>query len=315
LRGGEVEAVCPTCGARFTVPETVATTECPYCGTVFHVARGERVGVEHFYFPPSDRDPFDMTLRFVERQYGVPLDVRRASTLLRGTLHVVPVYFYHLHGRAKALLKSKKLGAFEAVAEEVDDVGVVAVRGPLRELLKGYPFPIRGKRFFDERVRHMGVYYEPEISQDEAKREAEATLRERLREEAEEMADSVEGLREELLRVEFKGLVHYPVWEIEYEYRGEAYRAFVDGVTGAVIRAEHPLSVKGRAMVALMGLTLLAVGVMGALVILAVGFKEVAKLAGAFASLAAGAVSSAPLFRRGVIHKVVSSEISVIMEK
>jgi len=68
-------------------------------------------------------------------------------------------------------------------------------------------------------------------------------------------------------------------------------------------------------MMALMGLTLLAVGAMGALAIFAVGFKEIAKLAGAFASLAAGAVSSAPLFRRGVTHKVVSSEISVIMEK
>jgi len=315
LSAREIIAECPTCGAKFSVPETVATTECPYCGTVFNVKRKVKVEVDHFYFPLSKRDPYDSLLRFIECQYGVPVDIKRNFTITRGTLHIIPVYFYHLHGRARVTVRSRRLKTFNAVVEEVDDVGIVAVKGPLRDLLKDYPFPIRGKKFFEERIKRIGIYYDPEISREEAERIASTRLSRRLREEAEELGERVRDFKEELFKVEFKGLVHYPVWELEYGYKGTTYKAYVDGATGVIIRAEHPLSVKGRVIQIAIGGLLLVIGVVAAFTIINLGFSENAKLFGTLASLIDGVVASLPLFTRSVRQKVIASEVEVIKEK
>jgi len=311
----EVVVECPTCGAKFSVPETVTTTECPYCGTVFNVKLKEEVGINHFYFPLSKRDPYDSLLRFIECQYGVPADIRRNSTIVRGTLYMVPVYFYHIHGKARVLVKSRKLKTFSTTVEEVDDIGIVAIKGRLSELLEDYPFPIRGKKFFEERVKEMGVYYSPEIGREEAERIASTKLSERLRKEARELGEKVESFKEETFKVEFKGLVHYPIWEIEYEYDGERYRAYVDGATNVVIRAEHPLSLKGRITQTGLGALLIVTGIIAALLIIKLGVKDIAKLFGALASFIAGVVGSLPLFTRSVRRKIIASEIEITREK
>lgn len=310
----EVIAICPTCGAKFSVPETVSTTECPYCGTVFKVKEGTRVGVDHFYFPLSKRDPYDSLLRFIECQYGVPLDIRRNSTIIKGTLHIVPVYFYHLHGRAKVTVRSRNLKTFNAVVEEVDDIGIVAVEGSLKELLEDYPFPIRGKKFFEERIKRMGIYYDPVMRREEAEEIASVKLSERLRREAQELGSEVKNFKEKLFKVEFKGLVHYPVWEIDYEYKGKKYKAYVDGATGVVIRAEHPLSIKGRVIQTGIGALLLVTGLITAFIIIKLSVNEVAKISSALASLIAGIVASLPLFTRSVRERVVTSEVEVVKE-
>ena len=303
---------CPVCGAEFSVPRTVSVTECPYCGTVFETAT--KTKLQHFYFPLMKEDPYDMLMKFLERQYGVPDDLRVSSTLAGRELHVVPVHFFHLHGRGVVRGKSRKLGRVRLVVEEVMDIGIPAVDGKFQRLLANYPFPLRGKRFYDESVKSMGTYYEPRVSYEEARREAEERLAKELRKEASQSVRRVEDLEYQLFKVEYKGLVHYPVWELTYRYEGESYAGYVDGATGVVILAEHPLSIKGKVSQALLAALFVLAGVASSLIVASQSWGSVSGI-GALLGILAGVVSALPLLTRSIRRKVRASEIRVIREE
>ncbi len=245
-----MEVTCPTCSAKFKVPDTVEVATCPYCGTTFHV-HTKKTG-EHFFFPPMKKDAGGVLLKFLSRQYGAPADITGAR-ITKKELHWVPVYFFYLHGRSRR---------WESV-EEVQFMGIPA-GSPFESLLQGYPFPIRGKVFFNEDIVKKGHYYEPEVSREKAEELARVALINALKGEGSQEDKHIS--EEELeLEVRYLGLVHYPLWELRYEYGDKEYWGYVDGTDGRVISAEYPLESGARKKA-----TALAMGVVGAGAVLGV---------------------------------------------
>ncbi|HDI75618.1 MAG TPA: hypothetical protein ENF55_06645, partial [Thermoprotei archaeon] len=265
---------CPVCGAELEVPETAQVFECPYCGTIFDTLKGSKVDQQHFYFSPTVENPYDYLMRFIERQYGVPSDLRENASYRKRVLHMIPVYFFHLRGAADVKALSRKYGYFTASIEEVDDIGIPAVDNPVAQLLEDYPFPLRGKRFLDEKAVKSGVFYKPTLSPSYAETIARRRLENALISEASSMAEQIVSVNYRVFKVDLKGLVHYPVWEIEYGYRGNIFKGYVDGVTGTVIWTEHPLAAKSRALQLALGGFFIALGSLTAITVVASLGKE-----------------------------------------
>ncbi|ASJ09139.1 hypothetical protein A3L11_07815 [Thermococcus siculi] len=285
-----MEVTCPVCSATFKVPDTVTVATCPYCGTTFHIHTGEEAKEEHYFFPPMRKDAGGVLLKFLSRQYGAPADITDAK-VTKKELHWVPVYFFYLHGRSRRW----------STIEEIRFVGIPA-GSPLRELLTDYPFPIRGKRFFDEAVVKKGRYYDPELSREKAEGMARALMERALKSEAAEEDKSLGGAE---IEVRYLGLVHYPVWEIHYEYGGESFSGYVDGTDGRVIRAEYPLMSGARKKATLLGSGVIVAGLIFGLA--ATGaYGSAWGLAGGLVPALAGAFG---IFRKGAVRKRTVGEV------
>lgn len=296
-----MEVACPDCGARFQVPESVKTLTCPYCGLVF----GERAEEDHYYFPLMDRDPYAVLLDFLRRQFGIPSDIASSSLSMK-QLHYIPVYFYYLYGRALGRCG----GAGWTRAEESLYAGVVASRN-FRDLLTGYPFPVRGRRFFRREIMNMGSYHKPEFGEEDARRYAENLLQDMLRDELRRQCSEVSEVKVEEMKVSFRGLVHYPIYYLEYIYGGVRYSSYIDGVDGKIIIAEHPIRIQTRTMqVAISGLLLSMPFLVG---------LPISSLMGNplpfISSMIPAVASSIPLLRRSLTKKVSSSELRIVEEE
>ena len=285
-----MEVTCPTCSATFKVPDTVEVATCPYCGTTFHVHTKETG--EHFFFPPMKKDAGGVLLKFLSRQYGAPADIVDAKVTKR-ELHWVPVYFFYLHGRSRLW----------PTVEEVQFMGIPA-GSPFKTLLEGYPFPIRGKIFFDEAVVKKGHYYEPEVPKEKAEELARVALINALKGEASQEDKRVS--EDELeLEVRYLGLVHYPLWELRYEYGGNEYWGYVDGTDGRVISAEYPLMSGARKRASMMALGVLGAGfVLGIIASAAYGTGL-----GLLGGIIPGGVGAWGIASKGAVRKRIVSEV------
>ncbi|ASJ03284.1 hypothetical protein A3L09_08465 [Thermococcus profundus] len=285
-----MEVTCPTCSATFKVPDTVSVVTCPYCGTTFHVHTGKEAEVEHFFFPPMREDPAGKLLKFLSRQYGAPADLTGAR-VVKKELHWIPVYFFYLHGKSR----------LKETVEEVEFLGIPA-GSPFKTLLMEYPFPMRGKRFFDENIVKKGKYYEPELKKEEAEEIARSRLQSALKKEASEESSRTGELE---LNVKFQGLVHYPVWEVHYEYGGNGFVNFVDGTDGRVIRGEYPLMSEARKKATLLGSALIGVGIL----LGAIASGVMSNIWGLVGGLASGIAGGGAIFSKGSVSKRVVSEV------
>jgi len=295
---------CTYCGAEFEVPDTVRTTTCPYCGLTLTIKSPEEVQpaeVDHYYFPVAPKDPFLSLMEFVSREYGAPEDIEAASTLEKRELHYIPVYFFHVRG----CMRVANFEGNSAHATEVLFYPIVALRkGRLVEVLRGYSFAVRGRRFFDVSVKKKGVYHEPEFDRAYAQRIVEAALMSALRDEARACVPDY-TIEESVKSVEFRGLVHYPIWRLVYRYRWRRYEAFVDGADGRIILAEYPQTLAARAACFGLAFLLLAIGLPLSIAIGLLIKAPLATITGAIASVA-GAV---PPLKRALHVKARGSEV------
>lgn len=234
---------CPYCGAVFEVPETVSIAVCPYCGTTVWQATGE-VFKEHYMFEVryEYNRAFDATRMIAQRQFAAPDDLYDAAQPLGGFLHFIPLYLYHISVRAECP------GNPEAGLEE-DYEAVLATRSPPEGMPESYRFPVRGRRFFEPARIERGRYYQPEIDPKQLlPKVSERAKRRALRE-------ALDACREPKLVDETKwlGIIHYPIWEVKYGYRGKEYRALVDASDGSVVYLEYPIGGKERGTLLAMG--------------------------------------------------------------
>jgi hypothetical protein len=297
-----MEVECPGCSAKFRAPQSVKTFTCPYCGLVF----GERAREDHYYFPIMNNEPYALLLNFLRRQFGIPSDIASSSSLHVRQLHYVPVYFYYLYGRMIGRCSGK--GWTEA--EEAVYRGVVASRF-FRDILEDYPFPVRGKKFFREEIMNMGVYHSPEFSELDARNYVENMLYRMLKDELSRECKNVSEIRVEELKIDFRGLIHYPIYCIEYSYNRGKYTAYIDGVDGKVISAEYPIKLQTKTLQITVSLTLL---MLGAFLGLSLSFMLWNPVPFIFSMIPAIG-SSIPLLRRSLTKKVKSSEVKMILEE
>ncbi|MEO2152259.1 MAG: hypothetical protein ABGW50_06360, partial [Thermococcus sp.] len=238
------------------------------------------------------KDAGGVLLKFLSRQYGAPADITGAK-ITKKELHWVPVYFFYLHGRSRLW----------PTVEEVQFMGIPA-GSPFKTLLEGYPFPIRGKVFFSEDVVKKGHYYEPEVPKEKAEELARVALINALIGEARQEDKSVS--EDELeLEIRYLGLVHYPLWELRYEYAGKEYWGYVDGTDGRIISAEYPLESGARKKASAM-----AMGVIGAGAVL--GFIASAIFGtpfGLLGGLIPGAVGAWGIGSKGAVKKRIVSGV------
>ena len=288
-----MEVQCPTCSAKFKVPDTVTVATCPYCGTTFHVHTGEEATEEHYFFPPMKKDAGGVLLKFLSRQYGAPADITGAR-VTKKELHWVPVHFFYAHGRYRRW----------TTIEEVFFEGVPA-GSPLAPLLDGYPFPVRGKRFFDQSIVGKGRYYEPELSKEEAEKKVYEHLLSALRSEALEEDKPFEDDNVEY-EIKYQGLVHYPVWEVSYEYSGEEFYGYVDGTDGRVIEANYPLMSGARKKATLLGTGLIGAGLVFGIAA-AGAYGSIWGIVGGLISAGAGSYG---IFKKGSVRRRTVSEVS-----
>ena len=307
-----IEVECPYCGARFKVPETAREVTCPYCGSVFVVKEGiaGKTEQKHFYFPVEKKfDPYEMLMRFLLRQYAAPRNLWKMSSLTKRVLHYVPVYYFYARVAGEVFGRSHEFGEKTVRVDETDYVTLPVSKTYLDDLLRDYPFPLRGRRFFNPDIMREGIYYEPKVDEKEAIEIASAIVSERVKKEGMESIKTVFHFKPKIFRIEPRGLVHYPIWEIEYSYMGERYRAFVDGATGLIIRAEYPQTVKGRGIALGAALAVVVAGILGGL---AYGFATNSASSGMLASLVGlivGGAGALPAFSRSVSKKVTVTEL------
>lgn len=296
-----MKATCPGCGATFEIPETVKTITCPYCGLVF----GERIREDHYYFPAIREEPYKILLGFLKRQFGIPVDIELNSSLLDQKLHYVPVYFYYMSGKAAGIC-----GRRETTAYVCHHGGIVASTD-FQGLLADYPFPIRGKRFFKRELEEFEGYHEPEFGEDRSRELAEEMLKRKLMNELHKQCEDLDRVIFEDLRLDYRGLVHYPIYHLKYSYKGESYEAYLDGSDGKVILAEHPLKFETRVIE-----ILTAVGVTLAALALGLIFSSIAHtIIPLLTSLIPAIASSFPLLKRGVKLRITASELKTLTEE
>ena len=281
---------CPYCGAVFEVPETVSIAVCPYCGTAVWQATGE-VFNEHYMFEVryEYNRAFDAARMVAHRQFAAPDDLYESAQPKGGFLHFIPLYLYHISVRAECPDNP------EAGLEE-DYAAVLAIKKPLEGMPESYRFPVRGRRFFEPARIERGRYYQPELDPKQLIPKVSESAKKRA------LREALDACRDPKLVDETKwlGIVHYPVWEIKYAYRGKEYRALVDGSDGSVIYLEYPIGGKERG-------TLLAMGFGGILASIVLGGIVSAVAAGSPAGAAGGLLAGLgllyPTLRLGAARK------------
>lgn len=228
---------CPYCGAEIEAPATVSTIVCPYCGTAFHAETLETVR-EHYTFEVtrSSSQAFLQARRVAARQFAAPQDLEEEASLERAYLHYVPFYLYHAKARASCP------GNPEAGLE--DKYATRLAMNPPGWLPKNYPFPVRGRRFFEPRRLRGGRYHEPSIDPEGPLEEIRRLAVDRALGEARNECSNPSVADE----TKWEGLVHHPFWEISYRYRGESFHAVVDAAGGEVLEAEYPLGARETAL-------------------------------------------------------------------
>lgn len=301
---------CTYCGAEFEVPDTVKTTTCPYCAltlTVKAPGEVEAAAVDHFYFPTTSLDPYRSLMNFVRREYGVPSDVEASSSLEKRELHYVPIYFFHVKGRLEVEDPDRRV----TYAEEVIFCPLIAMRrNRMFDVLRNHIFAVRGRRFFEESVKRKGVFHEPVFDREEAHKRVRDALIRALRDEARANARKFR-VRSEELHIEYRGLVHYPIWYLTYRYQDRSYEAYVDGADGRVILAEYPQTSVARAVQIGLAIAFLAAGgIIGG--ILALLMNTIYTV---ITGLITGGVAAIPLLVRGARRKARGSEVFELEEK
>ena len=268
---------CPYCGARFEVPETVTIAVCPYCGTTVWQATGE-IFKEHYMFTLAIEynKAFDNVRRIAQRQFAAPEDIEEEARPEAGKIHFLPLYLYQVKVRAECPDNP------EAGLEEEYRV-VLALKESIPGFPTSYPFPVRGRKFFEPATLERGKYYQPDINPKEFLEKVSEKARRKALREAYNSCPNPKLVDE----TKWIGIVHFPVWEIEYSYSGNRFRALVDGSEGNVIYLEYPIGTKERGV-------LLSIGIGGIIASLLLGLGVGAAAHHAIAGAAGGFIASLP---------------------
>ncbi|MEM4500768.1 MAG: hypothetical protein QW512_01375 [Thermofilaceae archaeon] len=232
--------VCPYCGGNVEQQPGEVVLTCPYCGTAFAVGGGE-VG-EHLMGPVNYtvQQVLDVFRSWALRMPETPNDFSGATRLRDYRLVFYPYWVVQVIGKTK-------IGG--EVEEESVEVSIPAHRSMLRTPLERLRLSLTGKIYYSHRhvVQWNGRLVNPSVGPAEAEGMAKSvgwqSIAERLRR---KFGGSFS--RGELdVVVADRFLVHVPVYDCVYEYRGRSYRFMADASDARVVYAEVPIELKFRA--------------------------------------------------------------------
>jgi uncharacterized Zn-finger protein len=286
---------CPYCKAEFNIPEQIQYVTCPYCGTIFQISTGNIKSEDHFFYPINIDSTlaFKNLLSFLSRQYGAPKDINEAS-LIKRNLYYLPLHLYEGKGYAKCPNGGE-------VYYETHDAFLALINPPI-PITHEYKFPVRGKAYFKPSTLEYGKYYNPEIQEDGFNSFVKSTVYSRV---SREIILSCTNPQINV-DVRYEGLIHYPFWELIYNYNNNSYKGIVDAVDGIVVYAEYPQELGHRRIFATIGIISIITG----LVIGSVsGFFMNTLLLGILGGFIGGIASGLQLLLRSTKQKVKTTQL------
>lgn len=263
---GFKQVTCPSCNAPLKAPRAASVIVCPYCGYTFEVSSGRRLA--YYMFPIYVDSPaaWRIMMQFIVRRYGVPEDFTVEANPRFSELHFVPYYVF----RCRASSHCTRSGRSASYLETADYSVPAAWTGTwIDSHLASFSFSVRGRSFFDPRQAQRGRLHMPTVRYEEAYRAAHRFIEERAMKEARESCGGAARLGS--VEVDFVGLAHYPLWLMEYAYKGGVYRALLDASGGKVLYVEYPLRAGARAMMLTASAAIIGLGVASGLAASATG--------------------------------------------
>lgn len=246
---------CPYCGGSVSqLPGEVVLT-CPYCGTAFAVGGGE-VG-EHLMAPVNYpvQHVLEIFRSWALRMPETPNDFVDVTRLRDFRVTFYPYWIIEVIGRIT-------IGG--EVEEESAEVAMPAHRSMMGTPLERVRLSLSGKIYYSHRhvVQWNGRLVNPSVGPEEAGEAARSVGWRSIAERFERRFGTSFSRSELSVSTMGRRLVHVPVYECLYEYRGRDYRFMADASDARILYAEVPIEAKFRAAALASGiLSLVLVGV------------------------------------------------------
>jgi len=247
---GLVQKDCPGCGVQFAVVEEAIVPSCPLCITPFQ----QDVECEVGYFPVhvASADVPKCLERFVLNRFGIPKDFSVQYSVSKTELVYVPIRTYSV----EAWLASNIC--------EVDTL-VCPLHTNLwyESYLSTHRFSLRSKVLLPQESN--SIVYSKDVSEAVLAEEVEAFGKAIAKADRSWFSP---GTNQPLIQSEVLSEELYPLYEIEYRYGDQTYKAVVDASNGVVCCAGYPIIYEARARllisaVLMLGLTVLLAFIFG----------------------------------------------------
>ncbi|MEM2930810.1 MAG: hypothetical protein QW797_08145 [Thermoproteota archaeon] len=291
------QLTCINCNATITAPQAASIVVCPYCGHTFEVSTGKKW--EYFMFPAyvDSASAWRKAIQFILRRYGVPEDFNTEANLSRAELYNIP---YHVFS-CKAYSSCSYHGN-QASYLEVRNMSILATRTGtwLDGFAETLSFSVRGRSFFNPSQAQKSRFYLPTLDYRQAYNMAYHFIVNQAMSEARKSCSGSKGV--DKAEVNYLGLVHYPLWLMEYTYKGKTYKVLMDASGGRVIFVEYPLSTKSRTTMLTAAAIMIIVGLVSGL--LASFISPIGILSGLLSAI----IVSSPLLTKALSLKDKGSE-------
>ncbi|MBO3769559.1 MAG: hypothetical protein QXS51_03190 [Thermoproteota archaeon] len=291
------QLTCANCNATITAPQVASIVVCPYCGHTFEISTGKKL--EYYMFPAyvDSASAWRKTVQFILRRYGVPEDFNTEANLRKTELYNIPYHVFSCKAYSSCFYHGN-----QASYIEVRNISILAAR--TGTWLDGFAeklyFSVRGRSFFNPNQAQKSRFYLPTLDYHRAYNMAYQFITSQAISEARKSCSGFKGV--DKAEVNYLGLVHYPLWLMEYNYKGKTYRVLMDASGGKVIFVEYPLSTKSRTIMLTAATIMIIVGLVSGL--LASFISPIGILSGLLSSI----IISSPLLVKALSLKDKGSE-------
>ncbi|OLS12541.1 MAG: hypothetical protein RBG13Loki_3852 [Promethearchaeota archaeon CR_4] len=274
---------CPNCAADLEVPDAPIHT-CDYCGTAIQVSamigsgltpttrdREQLVIKDHFIIKCqyNQAQVKNLLVDWVKKIPGAPQDFEEAANISQNDLKFYPMWVgeyaatsdyvgidnwpqfsrpaFDRPGWYEVVTYYKREESGHIIREYQKPLMAVDVQN-LPIYLRDYVVTTTGKVYFDiQHVKKLGGVILDSIYKLE---EAKTNLRQQVMgSQTAEMHKEVVQITRRTDDIQEKGVyyIHFPLYEIKFEYRGKLHDALVDGSNGRIVYVKVPVSVEFRA--------------------------------------------------------------------
>ena len=240
------EINCPNCGAPLNLSAGELVATCRYCGYTSVVGANTPFQLEHSLILNNfDAARITQDLQnWMRGGFMKPGDLAKKSKLILLELRYLPFWLIPLTAT------SKYEGVIERLSPPTQRKGTIqndydwlvlgrkATEFPTRD----YKVPAEGKITFDfTKIEPIAKFLNSEIESNDAVQHAKDEVEQNQRFLLKQEVDQVTQFST-TFNIEKPTYLHAPLWFIQYEYKGQAYNAIIDGSSGSMIRADIPHS-------------------------------------------------------------------------
>ena len=228
---------CPECGAPISIPKSSIAVSCPYCNATLIK---QKMDEEKLFFPTSydKSQAFTKLHWFLQNRFGIPEDITTEFTPKNVKLTYVPVYVYTV----KAELTPEII--------ETEMKGIIGTNKLwYGSHIENYKFAVKSKIYY-KADEIKGIVLEQDITKEMAGKKANDfgyTLASRDRKRF-----NIKGNPK--IDIKYEGLIYYPLYEVEYSYKGHSFKGILDGTNGVVVYSEYPMGTKTKIVLRTIGL-------------------------------------------------------------